>query len=122
VVLCPAFLVQLQGSPPGYRDPADAWLDLLDLLSRNAVAAARIRQELHVDSIDPVNGPRFRMPWLLDPSCFLSACPRSGCTTMCSFLARYVLLIVASVADAAVHAGECVFAAGRSPAGVRRGP
>jgi hypothetical protein len=53
-----------------------------------------------------------RMPWLLDPFCFLSACPRSVSVAVCSILARYILLVGASVADAAVPAGERMFGAG----------
>jgi hypothetical protein len=51
------------------------------------------------------------MLWLLDPFCFLSACPRSGSVAVWSILVWYVLLVGASVADAAVPAGERVFAA-----------
>jgi hypothetical protein len=42
----------------------------------------------------------------------LSACPRSVSVAVCSVIAFYVLLVGASVADAAVPAGERVFAAG----------
>jgi hypothetical protein len=52
------------------------------------------------------------MRWLLDPFCFFPACPRSVCVAVCSVLACYVLLVGPSVADAAVPAGERVFAAG----------
>jgi hypothetical protein len=93
-------------------DPTDLWLDLSDLLSGDAVAAAHVRRALHVDSFDPAAVRRFCMPWLLDPFCFLSACPRSVSVAVCSVLACYVLLVGASVADAAVPAGERVFAAG----------
>jgi hypothetical protein len=81
-------------------------------LSGDAVAAAHARQALHVDSFDPAAVRRFCMPWLLDPFCFLSACPRPVSVAVCSLLACYVLLVGASVADAAVPAGERVFAAG----------
>jgi hypothetical protein len=40
------------------------------------------------------------------------ACPRSVCAAVCSVLACYVFLVGASVADAALPAGDCVFAAG----------
>jgi hypothetical protein len=62
--------------------------------------------------LNPAGVRRFCMPWLLDPFCFLFACPRSGCAAECSVLACYVLLVGASVADAAVPAGERVLAAG----------
>jgi hypothetical protein len=39
----------------------------------------RQSEPLHIDSFDPANVRRFCMPWLLDPFCFLSACPRSVC-------------------------------------------
>jgi hypothetical protein len=48
----------------------------------------------------------------MDPFCFLSACPRPVSVAVCSILACYVLLVGASVADAAVPAGDRVFAAG----------
>jgi hypothetical protein len=125
------------------------WLDLLDLLSCDTVAAARVRRALHVDSFNPADVRRFCMPWILDPFCFLSAFLPSVYSPVCSVLACYVVLVAASVADAAVPAGERVFAAGlvhsclspvsycpalppllpplrvcrgRSPSGVRRGP
>jgi hypothetical protein len=106
------FLFSCKASLPEYRDPTDLWLDLLDLLSCDAVAAARVRQALHVISFDPVDVCRCCMLWLLDPFCFLSACARSVSAAVCSILACYVLLVGASVADAAVPADECVFAAG----------
>jgi hypothetical protein len=101
-----------KASPPAFPDPADLWLDLLDLLSGDTVAAAWVHQALHVDCFNPADVRRFCMPWLLDPVCFLSACPHSVSVTVCSTLACYVLLIGASVADAAVPVGERVFAAG----------
>jgi hypothetical protein len=54
------------------------------------------------------------MPWLelLDHFCFLSACPRSVSVAVWLILACFVLLVGASVADAAVPVGELVFAAG----------
>jgi hypothetical protein len=54
------------------------------------------------------------MPWLPDPFCsfFLSACPRTVCAAVFPVLACYVLLVWASVPDAAVPAGERVFASG----------
>jgi hypothetical protein len=106
------FLFRCRDSPPDCPDPTDLWLDFLDLLSGDAVAAARVRQALHVDSFGPADARRFCMPWLLDPLCFLSASPRSFCAAVCSVLACYVLLVGASVADAALPAGERVFAAG----------
>jgi hypothetical protein len=106
------FLFSCKASPPACPDPTDLWLDLLDLLSSDAVAAAQVRQALHVDSFDPADVRRFFMPWLLDPFCFLSACPRSVSVAVCSVIACYVLLVGASVADAAKPAGEQVFAAG----------
>jgi hypothetical protein len=84
----------------------------LDLLSSHNVAAAHVRQALHVDFFDPADVRRFFMPWLLDPFRFLSACPRSVSVPVCSVLACYVLLVGVSVADAAVLSGERVFAAG----------
>jgi hypothetical protein len=49
---------------------------------------------------------------VLYPFCFLSACPHSVSVALCSVLASYVLLVGASVADAAEPAGEHVFATG----------
>jgi hypothetical protein len=106
------FLFSCKASPPECPDPTDLWLDLLDLLSGDSVAAAHVRLDLHVDSFDPADVHRFCMPWRLDPFCFLSACPRPVSVTVCSILACYVLLVGASVADAAVPAGERMFAAG----------
>jgi hypothetical protein len=68
-----------------------------------------VRQALHVDSFDPEAVSRVCMPWLLDPFCFLSACPHSVCAAVCSVPACYVFLVGASVAD---PAGERAFAAG----------
>jgi hypothetical protein len=48
----------------------DLGLGVLELLSCGAVALARVRQALHVDSFDPVDVLHFRMT-------FLSACPSS---------------------------------------------
>jgi hypothetical protein len=73
---------------------------------------ALVRQALHADSFKPAAVCRFCMPWLLDPFCFFSACPRPVSVAVCSILARYALLVGTSVADAAVPAGERVFAAG----------
>jgi hypothetical protein len=53
------------------------------------------------------------MPWLLDPFCFLSACPRSVSVAVCSVLACCVLLVGAFVAAAAVPAGARVLADGQ---------
>jgi hypothetical protein len=44
-------------------------------MSGDTVAAARVRQALHVDSFNPADVRRFCMPWLLEPFCFLSAFP-----------------------------------------------
>jgi hypothetical protein len=55
------------------------------------------------------------MPWLLDPFCFLSACPPSIRVAVCSVIASYVLLVGASVADAAVPVGDPPFAADLVP-------
>jgi hypothetical protein len=55
------------------------------------------------------------MPWLLDPFCFMSACPCCICVAVCSVIASYVLLVGASVADAAVPVGDPPFAAGLVP-------
>jgi hypothetical protein len=77
--------------PPGCPDPTDLWLDLLDLLSCDAATAVWVHQVLHVDSFEPADVCRFCMPWLLDPFCLLSACPRSVCAAVCSVLACYVL-------------------------------
>jgi hypothetical protein len=55
---------------------------------------------------------RVCMPWLLDPFCFLSACPRSFRAAVCSVLACYAFLVGASVADTVVPAGERACAAG----------
>jgi hypothetical protein len=49
------FLFSCKASPLDCPDPADSWLDLLDLLSGDTVAAARVRQALHVDSFNPVD-------------------------------------------------------------------
>jgi hypothetical protein len=106
------FLFSCKASPPACPDPTDLWLDLLDLLSGDAVAVARVRQALHVDSFNPADVRRFCMPWLLDPFCFLPACSRSLCAAVCSVLACYVRLVGASVADAAVPDGVRVYAAG----------
>jgi hypothetical protein len=105
------FLFSYKAAPPDCPDPTDLWLDLLDLLSGDTVAAARVRQALHVDSFNPADVRWFCMPWLLDPFCFLSAFARSACVAVCSILACHVFLVGASVADAAVPAGERVFAA-----------
>jgi hypothetical protein len=67
---------------------------------------------MDVDSIDPAAVCLFCMPWLLHHICFLTAFQRSVCAAVCSVLACYVLLVGASVADAAVPVGDCVFAAG----------
>jgi hypothetical protein len=99
------FLFSCKDSPPACPDPTNLWLDLLDLLSCDAVAVLHVRQALHVDSFDPADVRGFCMPWLLDPFCFLSACPRSVSVAVSSILASYVLLVGASVADAAVPAG-----------------
>jgi hypothetical protein len=106
------FLCSCRASPPECPDPTDLWLDLLPLLSCDAVAAAPVRQALHVDSFDPTDVCRCCMPWLLDPFCFLSACPRPVSAAVCSILSFYVLLVGASVADALVPAGDRVSAAG----------
>jgi hypothetical protein len=106
------FLFSCKASPLECPDPTDLWLDLLDLLSGAAVVAAHVRRALHVDSFDPAAVRRFCMPWLLDPFSFLSAVPRPVSVAVCSILACYILLVGASVADAAVPAGERVFAAG----------
>jgi hypothetical protein len=48
----------------------------LDLLSCVAVAAALVRQVLHVDSIDPAAVRHCCVPWLLDPfSCLFLLVP-----------------------------------------------
>jgi hypothetical protein len=106
------FLFSCKASPPACPDPTASWLDLLDILSGDAVAAARVRQALHVDSLNRADVCRFCMPWLLGPSCFLPACSRSLCAAVFSVLACYLLLVGASVADAAVPAGERVLPAG----------
>jgi hypothetical protein len=60
--------------------------------------------------------PRIACPgsWLLEPFFFLQGCPRSQRNAMCSVLAAsvLVLLVGASVADAAVPVGSCIFAFG----------
>jgi hypothetical protein len=105
------YLFCCNASPPDCPDPTDLWLDLLDLLSGDAVAAARVRA-LHVDSSNPADVRRFCMPWLLDPPCFLSAFPCSFCAAICSVIACYVVVVGATVADintaayAAVPAGH----------------
>jgi hypothetical protein len=43
---------------------------------------------------------------------FVQGCPRSRCDAVCSVLAAFVLLVGASVADAAVSVGSCVFGSG----------
>jgi hypothetical protein len=53
-----------------------------------------VRQALHVDSFDPAAVRRFCMPWLLDPFCFLSACPRPVPVAVCSLLASDVLCLL----------------------------
>jgi hypothetical protein len=73
-------------------------------------AAQICSDDLADDSLRLVS--RFCMPWLLGPSCFLSACACSVSVAVCSIPACYVLLVGASVADAAMPAGERVFAAG----------
>jgi hypothetical protein len=82
-------------------------------LSSNLSAwSPRVCQALHVDSFDLAAVRRVCMRWLLDPICFLSACPRSVYAAVCSVLASYVFLVGASVADTALPAGERAFAAG----------
>jgi hypothetical protein len=93
--------------------PTDLWLDLLDSLSGDAVAATWVRQALHVHSFGPADVCSFCMPWLPDPFCCLPACPHAGCAAVCSVLACYVLLIGASVAAAAAPAGARAFADGQ---------
>jgi hypothetical protein len=113
------FLFSCKASLPDCLDPTDLWLYLLDLLSCDAVAAAWLHQELHVDSFNPAAVP-FCMPWLLDPFCicplvpalFVLLCAGSlPAAAVFSGLACYVLLVEASVADAALPAGERVLAA-----------
>jgi hypothetical protein len=106
------FRFSCKASQTGCPDPTDLWLDLLDPLSCDAVAAARVRQALHVDSFDPAAVHHFCLTWLLDPFCILSAGPCSVGAVVCSILARYVLLVGVPVADAVAHAGDRVFAAG----------
>jgi hypothetical protein len=85
----PHFLFSCKTPPPACPDPTDLWLDLLDLLPCDAVAAAQVQQALHVDSFGPADVRRFCMPWLLDPFCFLSACPCSVFVTVCSIIAGH---------------------------------
>jgi hypothetical protein len=106
------FLFSCKASPLECPDSSDLWLDLLDLLSDDAVSAVHLRQALYVDSFDLAAVRCFCMPCLLDPFCFLSACPRSVSVAVSSILACYVLLVGASAADAAMPAGARVFAAG----------
>jgi hypothetical protein len=105
------FLFSCKASQADCPDPTDSWLDFLDLLSGDAVAAAHVRRAMHADSVDPADVRRGCMPWLLAPFCFLSAYPRPVPVAVCPILACYVLFL-ASLADAAVPAGERVFAAG----------
>jgi hypothetical protein len=81
-------------------------------MEQRGAPSGSMRQALHVDSFDPAAVRLFCLPWLLDPFSFLCAVPRPVSVAVCSILACYVLLVGASVADAAVPAGERVFAAG----------
>jgi hypothetical protein len=61
------FLFNCKAPPPGSLDPADLYLDLLDILFCYAVAASWVRQALHVDSFHPAAVRRFCIQCLLDP-------------------------------------------------------
>jgi hypothetical protein len=52
------------------------------------------------------------VPCLLDDFSFLQGCPRSCCDAVCIVLAAFVLLVGASVVDAAVPVASPVFASG----------
>jgi hypothetical protein len=71
-----------------------------------------VRLALHVDSFDADSVHAHCVPWLLNPFSFLQGCPRSRCDAVCSVPADFVLLVGASVADAAVPVGLPVFASG----------
>jgi hypothetical protein len=81
-------------------------------LSADAVAAVHLRQALHVDSFDPAAVRRFAClgSWILSAS--FPLVPALICAAVCSVLACNALLVGASVADAAVPAGERELAAG----------
>jgi hypothetical protein len=50
--LRPTFPVSCKASSLGCSDPIDLWLDLLDILSCDPVAALLVSKALHVDSFD----------------------------------------------------------------------
>jgi hypothetical protein len=106
------FLFSCEDSCRHCPDPPDLWLDLLDLFFSDAIATAWMHRTLHVNPFDPVVVRRFCMPWLLDPFCFLSACP--AICFCCCVLDSCLLCpcIGGFVAYAAVLAVERVFAPG----------
>jgi hypothetical protein len=106
------YLFSCKASPRDCPDPTDLWADLWDLLPHDSPARERVCQALHVDSFDADSVRAHCMPWLLDPFSFLQGCSRSRQYAVCSVLAAFVLLVGASVADDAVPAGSCTFAAG----------
>jgi hypothetical protein len=101
--------VQLQAL--GCPDPADLWTDLWDLLPPAAPARSRVRLALHVDffDADSVRTLRALAPGSLY---FLQVSPCSRRDAVCSVLAAFVLLVGASVADAAVALGSCMVSSG----------
>jgi hypothetical protein len=60
-----------KASPPGCSDPTDLRLDLLELSSCDTVAALRVRQALHVDSLTLLLFAAFvcRVSWILSAFC-----------------------------------------------------
>jgi hypothetical protein len=87
------FLFSCKAFSPGCPDSNCLWLDLLDLLSRDTMAAARECQALRVHSFDAATVNRFCPPWVLEPLCFLSARHWSICAAACSVLAAYVFFV-----------------------------
>jgi hypothetical protein len=99
-------------SPLGCPDPADLWAHLWDHLPPAAPARSHVRLALHVEPFDADSVRAHCVPWLMDPFSFLQGCPCSQRDAVCSVLAAFVLLVVASVADATVPVGSPVLASG----------
>jgi hypothetical protein len=75
-------------------------------------ARSRARLALHVDSFDADSVRAHCVPSLLDPVSFLQGCPRSWRDAVCCYRAAFVLLVGASVTDAAVPVGWCMLGSG----------
>jgi hypothetical protein len=113
-VLPSVLSVQLQGFSAWLPLPDDVWAGLWDLRPPAAPARLRVRLALHADSFDADSIRLLFVPLLLDPLSFLQGRPRSYCDAVCSVLATFVRLVGASLADAVLPVGSCVFASGLS--------